>query len=121
MVVIIAKLQREGHVIGHQMTNKQQKCSVSSIPLLVGHVMFTVSLELCLNLWKFSLLRPTLDCERQDEPNWPQIPKIAVAEGQILDRTFFIKTATDGDRLVFRINCTTKGRYQKILSKFFIH
>ena len=41
-----------------------KKCSVSTMPSLDGHIGFMVSLKLCLNLWKFNLLRPTLSCVR---------------------------------------------------------
>ena len=41
-----------------------KECPVSSIPSFVEHIGFTVSLKLCLNLWKFRVLIPTLNCER---------------------------------------------------------
>ena len=77
-----------------------KKCSVSSIPSFVGHIGFMVSLKLCLNLWKFNLLRPTLIWERYDKPNGSWIPKTGFAGGRIIDKSFDLKAAMDGVILI---------------------
>ena len=77
-----------------------KKCSVSSTPSFVGHIGFIVSLKLCLNLWKFNLLRPTLSWVRCDNPIGSWIPKTDFAGGRIIDKSFFLKTVTDGASLI---------------------
>ena len=77
-----------------------KKCSVSSIPSLLGHIGFIVSLKLCWNLWKFNLLRPTLSWVRWDRPFGSWMPNTDFVGGRILDSIFVLKTATEDDNLI---------------------
>ena len=52
-----------------------KKCSISSMPSLVGHIGLIVSLKLCLHLWKFNLLRPTLS------PKFPVLTPLWISRG----------------------------------------
>ena len=78
-----------------------KKWSVSLILSFVGQIGLTVSLKLYLNLWKFSLLRPTLIWDRYKRPVRSWIPKTGLARGgAITERGFVLKTVTDGGSLI---------------------
>ncbi len=70
------------------------------MPSFIGHKGLNVSWKLCLNIWKFSLLRPTLNWERYDNPNGSWIPKTDLGEGRTNDKIFDLKTAIDGACLI---------------------
>ena len=79
------------------MSNEGQskkKCSVSSIPSLVGYVGFIASLELCLNLWKLSCTETGPYLGEMRQPIGSYTPKKYFAGRQIIDESFFLKMST---------------------------
>ena len=77
-----------------------RKFSVSSTPSFAGHKGLTVSLKLCLNLWKFSLLSPTRNWVRIARPFGSWIPYTSLGVGWISFDNFVLKILSVGDNLI---------------------
>ena len=69
-----------------------KKCSVSCMPSFTRHIGLIVSLKLCLNLWKLSLLNPTLNWVRYVTSFGSCMPYTNLAGGLIIKNTFFLNT-----------------------------
>ena len=67
------------------------------MPSFVGHSGFIVSLKLCLNLSKFSLLSPTLNRVEYATPFGLRISYTEFWGGLICEPYFFLKMLTEGD------------------------
>ena len=70
-----------------------KECSVSSVPSFYGFIGSMVSRKLCLNLWQFNLLRPTLIWVIYVKPIGSWIPNRDFAGGRIIDNSFFLENS----------------------------